>query len=102
MGASATERPKKPGGTAAKSGSMNPPESLRKAVDHLEQGNWEAAHNIVQSDDSIQACWLHGIVHLLEGDLGNARYWYGLSLIHISEPTRLLSISYAVFCLKKK
>src|SRR5678815_4332787 len=29
---------------------------------------------------------------------GNA---YRLSLIHISEPTRLLSISYAVFCLKK-
>src|SRR5678815_1587998 len=27
---------------------------------------------------------------------------YSLSLIHISEPTRLLSISYAVFCLKKK
>src|SRR5678816_4634461 len=25
-----------------------------------------------------------------------------LSLIHVSEPTRLLSISYAVFCLKKK
>src|SRR5678815_824941 len=25
---------------------------------------------------------------------------YDLSLIHISEPTRLLSISYAVFCLK--
>src|SRR5678816_426725 len=25
-----------------------------------------------------------------------------LSLIHISEPTRLLSISYAVFCLKEK
>eukprot|EP00658_Telonema_sp_P-2_P076130 TRINITY_DN66182_c0_g1_i1.p1 TRINITY_DN66182_c0_g1~~TRINITY_DN66182_c0_g1_i1.p1 ORF type:complete len:106 (+),score=31.87 TRINITY_DN66182_c0_g1_i1:100-417(+) len=27
---------------------------------------------------------------------------FPLSLIHISEPTRLLSISYAVFCLKKK
>ena len=27
---------------------------------------------------------------------------FSLSLIHISEPTRLLSISYAVFCLKKK
>ena len=26
----------------------------------------------------------------------------GLSLIHISEPTRLLAISYAVFCLKVK
>ena len=29
-------------------------------------------------------------------------YKQHLSLIHISEPTRLLSISYAVFCLKKK
>ena len=27
---------------------------------------------------------------------------YELSLIHISEPTRLRRISYAVFCLKKK
>ena len=27
---------------------------------------------------------------------------FGLSLIHISEPTRLGMISYAVFCLKKK
>src|SRR5674536_387387 len=27
---------------------------------------------------------------------------HDLSLIHISEPTRLLSTSYAVFCLKKK
>src|SRR5450759_736634 len=30
------------------------------------------------------------------------RVWVGLSLIHISEPTRLGMISYAVFCLKKK
>src|SRR5678815_878384 len=30
-----------------------------------------------------------------------AQHARGLSLIHISEPTRLLSISYAVFCLKK-
>ena len=28
--------------------------------------------------------------------------YLGLSLIHISEPTRLRRISYAVFCLKKK
>ena len=35
-----------------------------------------------------------GAINLLEG--------YGLSLIHISEPTRHLRISYAVFCLKKK
>src|SRR5678815_5655754 len=34
--------------------------------------------------------------------LGFPRPLVDLSLIHISEPTRLLSISYAVFCLKKK
>ena len=31
-----------------------------------------------------------------------AALYYPLSLIHISEPTRLGMISYAVFCLKKK
>src|SRR5665254_26898 len=35
------------------------------------------------------------------GSLRNP-FSFTLSLIHISEPTRLLSISYAVFCLKKK
>ena len=30
------------------------------------------------------------------------KYLLGLSLIHISEPTRQAEISYAVFCLKKK
>eukprot|EP00658_Telonema_sp_P-2_P039047 TRINITY_DN27915_c0_g1_i1.p1 TRINITY_DN27915_c0_g1~~TRINITY_DN27915_c0_g1_i1.p1 ORF type:complete len:436 (-),score=81.27 TRINITY_DN27915_c0_g1_i1:25-1332(-) len=38
----------------------------------------------------------------LEGVLSTAYIHQHLSLIHISEPTRLLSISYAVFCLKKK
>ena len=33
---------------------------------------------------------------------GRYRQGRGLSLIHISEPTRLGMISYAVFCLKKK
>src|SRR5678816_4881254 len=37
----------------------------------------------------------------LESLIGKSK-GYRLSLIHISEPTRLLSISYAVFCLKKK
>eukprot|EP00658_Telonema_sp_P-2_P072544 TRINITY_DN61675_c0_g1_i1.p1 TRINITY_DN61675_c0_g1~~TRINITY_DN61675_c0_g1_i1.p1 ORF type:complete len:104 (+),score=20.08 TRINITY_DN61675_c0_g1_i1:69-380(+) len=34
--------------------------------------------------------------------IGTISFVLWLSLIHISEPTRLLSISYAVFCLKKK
>jgi hypothetical protein len=39
--------------------------------------HWKAAHEIVQKDEeSAIACWLHGIVHAMEGDEANARYWY--------------------------
>jgi hypothetical protein len=52
-------------------------QSLRQAVAHLERGDWQAAHQIVQKDEQSQlACWAHGIVHLMEGDVPNARYWY--------------------------
>ena len=52
-------------------------EDLSSALDHLERGDWRAAHAIVQRDeDSALACWAHGIVHLMEGDASNARYWY--------------------------
>ena len=51
---------------------------LKKAVSHMEAGDWQAAHEIVQRDeDAALACWAHGIVHIMEGDLPNARYWYG-------------------------
>jgi len=49
---------------------------LAEAVDYLAAGDWRSAHTIVQKDDSALAAWLHGIVHTLEGDLDNARYWY--------------------------
>ena len=50
---------------------------LQRAVALLEAGDWQAAHEIVQRDeDSALSCWAHGIVHMLEGDTSNARYWY--------------------------
>ena len=56
---------------------MGAPRVLRSAVAHLEKGDWQAAHEIVQQDeDSALSCWAHGIVHVMEGDLANARYWY--------------------------
>jgi hypothetical protein len=57
--------------------SVDKRKALRAALDLLEQGDWDAAHKIVQSDDTKEGCWVHGIVHVMEGDLGNARYWYG-------------------------
>lgn len=52
-------------------------DQLERAVALLERGDWQAAHEIVQRDeDSKHSCWAHGIVHLMEGDTSNARYWY--------------------------
>ena len=48
-----------------------------KALAYMEKGDWRQAHEIVQKDeDSPHACWAHGITHLMEGDMPNARYWY--------------------------
>jgi hypothetical protein len=52
-------------------------DSLRRAADLLASGDWQGAHAIVQDDPSPLAAWMHGLVHLLEGDVANARYWYG-------------------------
>ena len=51
-------------------------DALERAVALLATGDWQGAHTIVQAHDSPLAAWLHGIVHTLEGDLDNARYWY--------------------------
>jgi hypothetical protein len=51
-------------------------DALTRALDLLDRGDWQAAHAIVQNESSTLAAWLHGIVHTLEGDLDNARYWY--------------------------
>lgn len=40
------------------------------------QGKWEDAHNLVQLDNSSSAAWLHALLHVQEGDLENAEYWY--------------------------
>ena len=49
---------------------------LSRAVELLSAGQWQPAHEIVQKENSPLAAWLHGIVHILEGDLKNARGWY--------------------------
>src|SRR5665648_1115872 len=51
---------------------------------YVERDSWE-----LTDDDGDNTC-------------GQCDSEYELSLIHISEPTRLGMISYAVFCLKKK
>jgi hypothetical protein len=40
------------------------------------KGDWDAAHRIVQDEDTRDAAWVHAYLHRVEGDLGNAGYWY--------------------------
>ena len=68
-----------PGFSASLSGDA-PPEGLRPALEALwraAKGDWDGAHRLVQDDSSREAAWVHAYLHRVEGDLGNARYWYG-------------------------
>ena len=49
----------------------------QKALDLAKTGHWEEAHAIAQKHGDELSCQIHGYLHRVEGDLGNARYWYG-------------------------
>lgn len=50
---------------------------LLLALWHSKRAEWEKAHEIVQALDTPDAAWVHAHLHRVEGDLPNARYWYG-------------------------
>ena len=40
------------------------------------KGQWVEAHKIVMNEETATAAWVHAYLHRVEGDLGNAGYWY--------------------------
>src|SRR5678816_3328722 len=82
--------------------------SIEAIIAQLDKKLTEQINLILHHDDfqKLEGAWrgLHYLVSNTETDeMLKIRFMdISLSLIHISEPTRLLSISYAVFCLKKK
>ena len=56
-----------------------PPEGLSdelRSLWYTKKGEWEKAHDIAQDIDTQMGSWIHALLHLIEGDLGNASYWY--------------------------
>jgi hypothetical protein len=57
-----------------------PPPGLNRplrALWHAGRGEWDTAHALAQQAEGEPAHdWVHAHLHRIEGDLGNAAYWY--------------------------
>jgi hypothetical protein len=56
-----------------------PPRAVSAPLQGLwwaKKGDWEKAHRIVMAEHSREAAWVHAHLHRVEGDAGNADYWY--------------------------
>lgn len=50
---------------------------LLNAIELALAGQWDAAHGIAQRYDADPAAsWIHAVLHKIEGDADNSRYWY--------------------------
>ena len=47
-----------------------------KALWHDAKGDWTAAHDLLQDDNTPAGAWVHAYLHRKEGDASNAAYWY--------------------------
>ena len=50
---------------------------IHLALWYVFKDNWEMAHKTTQKLNTKTASWFHAYLHRVEGDLGNAEYWYG-------------------------
>jgi hypothetical protein len=56
-----------------------PPRGLAPALAALwwaKKDDWAKAHTIVMNENGHDAAWVHAWLHRVEGDTGNAAYWY--------------------------
>jgi len=52
-------------------------EDLIRVVELALAGDWDEAHRLAQRHEGdATADWLHAVLHKIEGDGDNARYWY--------------------------
>ncbi len=51
-------------------------DALLIAVNLALEGDWDASHNIAQDYSDATANWLHAVLHKIEGDVWNSKYWY--------------------------
>ena len=47
-----------------------------KALWLTKADQWHEAHDVAQDLGSKLGDWIHALLHLIEGDIGNSAYWY--------------------------
>jgi len=60
----------------------SPPEGCSKeiaALWWLRKRNWQKAHDLIDGEPGPDCAWVHALLHRMEGDEGNAAYWYARS-----------------------
>ena len=50
--------------------------ALTQAVQAALDGDWDKSHNIAQDYSDTTANWIHAVLHKIEGDVWNSKYWY--------------------------
>ncbi len=50
--------------------------ALLLAVQAALDGDWDKSHNIAQDYSDDTANWIHAVLHKIEGDEWNSKYWY--------------------------
>lgn len=62
--------------------SSHPPSHSAQLLDAITAAladDWDTAHNIAQDHGDAYANWIHAVLHKIEGDAWNSRYWYARS-----------------------
>lgn len=79
---------------------MESAEHYQEAVELALNGDWDGSHKIVQEYSDHYANWIHAVLHKIEGDVSNSRYWYmrtdGCQYEEYDEPDEELRVILAV------
>ena len=65
-------------------------------------GDWNSAHRIAANEPGKDGSWVHAYLHRVEGDSGNAGYWYRSAGKKVPELSLAEEWEYIAMALLKK